>query len=72
MRQWLQQRRTWTLTLACWVTGVLVASGLSWHALGPHQPAFWARMLLLCGIWIAVGGCVRQFVLRGLRNGSSG
>jgi hypothetical protein len=65
MRQW--QRRTWTLVVVGLLTGVLITSGQAWHGLG--QSASWARVLVLCAMWVAAGGCVRQLLRRGFRAG---
>jgi hypothetical protein len=50
--------------LACWLAGALTACGLTWHAIGPHQPLSWVHTFLGCAIVFAAAGWLRHYVLR--------
>lgn len=64
MSKRLNQRSAWIVLLACWLAGVLIASELTWQAIGPHQPFSWARMLIACAAFLAAAGWIRDSRLR--------
>ena len=63
MRERLGRRSTWGVLLACWLAGALAACGLTWHAIGPHQPLSWVHTFLGCAIVFAAAGWLRHYVL---------
>ena len=66
MRNRLNQRSSWIVLLAFWLAAVLIASELTWQAIGPHQPFSWARMLIACAAFLAAAGWIRDSRLRNL------
>jgi len=70
MRNRLNQRSAWIVLLACWLAGVLIASELTWQAIGPHQPFSWARLLIACAAFLAAAGWIRDSRARNLNRSS--